>query len=328
VSARHHPRLIGAFVLGAIVLALVAIVALSSGDWFAERRHYSVFFPGSVKGLNRGSPVTFRGVRVGEVKEVTAFLTGIDERPIQIEVVLEIKGEVVESAPGDARPFAGLSEAASAEALIARGIRARMQSASLLTGQRYIDFDFLPKEPARFAGLKPRHPELPTTPTAIERLSDRANDFMNKLADVPFDEMLEDLRKAVRSARVLLDSPDLKGVLASADRSMKHAEPLFQETRGAVADLDLLLKTLNSEAQQTGPKSREALARLETTLERAEHAMRALETTMNSTDDTRVDLSRALNDLSQTVVVLRNLVEYIQTHPEAVVIGKPRGERK
>ena len=68
MSAKTHPRLVGAFVLGAVALVLAAIVLLSSGGLFQERPRFVVFFPGSVKGLQTGSQVTFRGVRVGAQK--------------------------------------------------------------------------------------------------------------------------------------------------------------------------------------------------------------------------------------------------------------------
>lgn len=328
MSARHHPRLVGAFVLGAVFLVLVAILALSSADWFKARSLFTVFFPGSVKGLNAGSPVTFRGVRVGEVKEVSAVLTGARQPAIQIEVVVEIVGDVVKVPERMSRPFEGLATEALAKALIERGIRARMQSASLLTGQRYIDLDFLPGEPARFAGLNPRYPELPTTPTAIEKLSEKAGDFMDKLADLPLDEMLEDVRQAIRSARELLGSPEVKGTFASADRAFKNVEPLLKEARVAVADADALLKDLKAEVDQTGPAARESLDRLRATLERAERSMESLDSTLKAADDSRLDAARMLNELAQTLAVMRNLVEYIQTHPEAVVLGKPSGKEK
>ena len=76
MSARTHPRLVGAFVLGAVALLLAAIAALTSGDWLAAKERFTVFFPGSVRGLNPGAAVTFRGIKVGEVKGVTPFLTG------------------------------------------------------------------------------------------------------------------------------------------------------------------------------------------------------------------------------------------------------------
>jgi paraquat-inducible protein B len=328
VSARHHPRLVGAFVLGAVLLVLVAILALSSADWFKERSLFTVFFPGSVKGLNSGAPVTFRGVKVGEVKEVSAILTGAQQPAIQIEVVVEVVGDVVKVPEGMSRPFAGLPPEAFAKALIERGIRARMQSASLLTGQRYIDLDFLPAEPARFAGLHPRYPELPTTPTAIEKLSEKASDFMDKLAELPLDEMLEDVRSAIRSARELLGSPEVKGAFASADRAFKNVEPLLKDARSAIADADALLKDLKTELDLTGPAARESLDKLRGTLARAERSMESLDSTLKAADDGRLDAARTLDELAQTLATLRNLVEYLQTHPEAVVLGKPSGKER
>ena len=84
MSARQHPRAVGAFLLGAVALLLVAIVALSAGDWLVPKDRFVVFFPGSVRGLNPGAAITFRGIKMGEVKEVTALISGASADPIQI----------------------------------------------------------------------------------------------------------------------------------------------------------------------------------------------------------------------------------------------------
>ncbi len=127
-----------------------------------------------------------------------------------------------QSVPADLLPSASAKDFASG--LIARGIRARLKSASLLTGQKYIDLDFLPQEPARFAGLRPRYPELPTTPTAAERLGDRAEAIVEKLADLPLEQMLDDLRKTLVAAREVLESRDLRDAFAGANRSTRKME--------------------------------------------------------------------------------------------------------
>ena len=85
-----------------------------------------------------------------------------------------------------------------ARRLIESGIRARMLSQSLLTGQKYIELDFLPNEKARFAGLSRRYPELPTTTSSMEKLSQKGEELVDKLAALPVDQMLEDLRQALR----------------------------------------------------------------------------------------------------------------------------------
>jgi paraquat-inducible protein B len=327
VSAKTHPRLVGVFVLGAIALVLAAVVLLSSADWFVQKNHFAVFFPGSVKGLDKGAPVTFRGVKVGEVKEVTAFLTGKDPL-IQIEVVIETRGNVVQAEEGGARPFARLTNEGLAEELIKRGIRARMLSASMLTGQRYIDLDFLPKEPARLAGISRRYPELPTTPTALEKMSEKAGQFFDKLAELPLDQMLEDVRKALQSLRELLESPDIRGALRGARRSMEALEPALVDARAALKDADTLVKQLSGEVDSTGREVRVTLADARKTLERAQQAVERLQRTLQGTDQAQVEATRTLAELSQTLAVMRNLAEYIQTHPEAVVIGKPKAEEQ
>ncbi len=327
MSAKTHPRLVGAFVLGAILLVLGAVVVLSTGAWLEKKSHFAVFFPGSVKGLDKGAPVTFRGVKIGEVKDVTAFLTG-KEPPIQIEVVLEVRGGVVQVPEGVPPLYAGGTDQEFARELIKRGIRARMLSASLLTGQRYIDFDFLPEEPARVAGISRHYPELPTTPTAMEKLSDQASKFVEKLSELPLDQMLDDVRKAIHSLRELLESSDVKSTLQKARRSMEALEPALVEARSALKDVDSLARQLDSQVQSTGPEFRTTVTEARETLQRAQQAMERLQKTLQGTEQTQVEATQMLAQLAQTLSVMRNLAEYIQTHPEAIVIGKPKGEEK
>jgi paraquat-inducible protein B len=326
VSAKAHPRLVGAFVLGAVALVVAAVLLLSSGDWLAKKDRFAVFFPGSVKGLNPGSPVTFRGIKVGEVKDVTAFITTTGP-PIQIEVVIELKRDVVEAPEGAARPFAALTGQGLAKELIARGVRARMQSQSLLTGQRYVELDFLPNEPARFAGVSRRYPELPTTPTAMERMGDKVEQLMAKIADLPLDQMLEDVRRAIQSVREILESPDLKGVLANARRDAEALGPLLADARGAVADARKMIDTLRPEIKETAGSVRETLRTAEDTLDRAERTLASIEKTAGGLDEARMTASETLEELERTLRTMRVLADYIQTHPEAIVLGKPKEKR-
>ncbi len=325
MSAKTHPRLVGAFVLGAILLVVAAVVALSTGTWFQKRWHCAVFFPGSVKGLDKGAPVTFRGVKIGEVKEITPILTA-KEPPIQIEIVLEIRGDVVQAPQGVTPLYTGRSNNEFAQELINRGIRARMVSSSLLTGQRYIDFDFLPKEPARTAGISRRYPELSTTPTAMEKMSERLGQLFDKLAELPLDQMLEDARRALQRLRELLDSPDIPGALRGARGSMEALEPALVDARAAMNDVDSLVKQLSGEVGSTGPEVRTAVADARATLGRAQQTMEQLQKTLQGADRTRLDATRTLEEVSQALAAMRSLAEYIQTHPEAIVIGKPKAE--
>jgi paraquat-inducible protein B len=317
---------VGAFVLVAVALLLAAVLVLTGGDWFERRDRFAVYFPGSVRGLNRGAAVTFRGIRIGEVAAVTALLTGKTDRVIQIEVVIEIEGDVFQAPPGVPHPLKSRSAAEQAQLLIARGIRGRLMSQSMLTGQKYVDFDFLPDEPARLSGLDPRYPELPTTPTGLERMGERVEDLMAKVAELPLDQMLEDLRKTLESTRALVDSEDLRGALQGARRAGHAAGPALDELRAAAKDARGLVSTLERRVEGTGTEVSEAVAELRRATARAERAMGTLEATLEGAEETRVAAALALEELTRAMKAMRGLAEYVQTHPEAVVLGKPKAE--
>ena len=70
MSKKISPALIGAFVLGALVLLIVAVIAFGSGQLFRKTQEFVLYFDGSVNGLHVGAPVKFKGVEVGSVKDI------------------------------------------------------------------------------------------------------------------------------------------------------------------------------------------------------------------------------------------------------------------
>ena len=89
-----------------------------------------------------------------------------------------------------------------------------------------------------------------------------------------------------------------------------------------------LLGALRSETGPTAEEARQTLRSLRETVDRAEESLDALGGTLSGHDDTRLTATRALEELTRTMQALRNLVDYIQTHPEAVVLGKEQAKEK
>jgi len=323
MRVKTHPRLVGAFVLGTIVIGLGGVLLLTSGEFFSPKEHYAVFFPGSVKGLTPGSPVTFRGVQIGEVSQVTPFVTGGDP-PVQIEVVLEIRPDEVEAPEGGPNPFRNLSGADLAQALIDRGVRARLLTVSIITGQRYIDLDFLPSDRGRFTGLGRKYPELPTSLSSLEKLGEEAGDFLEKLASLPLDQVFSNANAAFARLDTLLASPNLEGFLASAGHSARALEPTLQELRVTLNHVNEFMRQLSTEVEETGGATRETTEDLRQLLSRAEGTLGRLDKTLVGTEEARFQALRTMNDVSRTLTSLRALVEYIEMHPEASIAGKPK----
>ena len=67
---KRHAFLVGAFVLLALVLVVAGVLTLNKSGWFTPRHQAVIYFDDSVKGLYIGAPVTFRGVKMGEVTRI------------------------------------------------------------------------------------------------------------------------------------------------------------------------------------------------------------------------------------------------------------------
>ena len=70
MKKRANPRLIGLFVLGGLGLFIAAVILYGMRDLFVQKDTYVSFFRGSVRGLGVGAPVSFRGIDIGQVKEI------------------------------------------------------------------------------------------------------------------------------------------------------------------------------------------------------------------------------------------------------------------
>ena len=89
MSARANPAVVGGFVVGALVLLVAAVLLFGSGAVLRERVPVVAFFSGNVRGLQEGSPVEFRGVRVGTVTELRLTLD-VDSMDVLIPVYMEL----------------------------------------------------------------------------------------------------------------------------------------------------------------------------------------------------------------------------------------------
>ena len=71
MSVRGNATAIGAFVLGALAIAVGIAVVFGSGLLFKNVTRYVIFFQGSLEGLSVGAPVKVRGVQIGQVVSIT-----------------------------------------------------------------------------------------------------------------------------------------------------------------------------------------------------------------------------------------------------------------
>ena len=230
MSSKANPTAIGAFVIGALAIAIGGVVALGGGKFFKDTTTYVMFFDSSVSGLRVGAPVEFRGVDVGSVTKILGTIG--EDLEIQIPVYVEIGEGRLRPQRADAAP---IRRAQAIPVLIKRGMRAQLALQSLVTGQFYVELDFHPEKPVVFKG-DGVVPEIPTVPSAMSELAAR-------LERLPIDELAGQAIAALRSVDELLSSDRVGDAIESFTG-------MLRESRRLIRDLDQRLPGMLDSADE------------------------------------------------------------------------------
>jgi paraquat-inducible protein B len=320
LSGTLRPRLVGLFVIGAALLLLAGMLAMSSGGIFTQWRTWAVFLPGAVSGLKEGSPVTMRGVQIGEVQEVQLFFTGRGHE-VGVMVVILVRRGSIKTLDGVAR-VAALSDAEVVRQQVAEGLRAVVKSSSPIAGQKSIELDFHPELNARFSGLQLPYPEVPTAPTGMELLNEKIDETLKKISEMPIDELAAQFKQTLQSAQALLDSGDLHGAisnlrvaLASADQTLKRAD----QTLGGV---DKTMDSVNRLVASTQTTVDSANDSMKSAVDNMSRTLATVDRNVERTAETQLEAAQTLDEMRELMKSLRFLVDTLQQHPEALLRGK------
>ena len=225
MSKRANPTVIGAFVVGAVALAVVAILVLSGGQLFSERFRYIMYFEGSVKGLAVGAPVMFRGVRIGSVTDIRIEVKPDTNEEPKIPVYIELEPErITYVGAGSKRP-----RPENITKAVDRGFRGQLELQSLLTGKMFIQLDFHPDKPANFVGTDKKTLEIPTIPTPIQELSKRFEDF-------PIEEVLEHVASISEAIDRLVNAPELMEAIVAFDDALMQVKSTLATAEASIAE--------------------------------------------------------------------------------------------
>jgi paraquat-inducible protein B len=337
MSKQVSKTAIGGFVLAAIGLLIVSIIAFGGGKFLKKTEKYVLFFESSVKGLSVGAPVIFRGVRVGSVTSIV-LRSNLRTLVATIPVVIEIERDKIEIE----EEVGSLYE--NRQRLIERGLRAELSLESLVTGQMMVELDFKPDTPIKLVGAETKYPEIPTVVSALDRLA-------QSIQNLPIEELFNKIMGAVEGISKVVNSPDLMAAVQSLNLAVNDARKLLQDVDAQVEPLaNTATRTMNDFGtlakdvdQQVDPLAKEATgtlrayrklardvdAKVDPLSKSAIAAMKAAESAIKSIDDlvgkdspTVADLDTTLQELSEAARSLRILADYLEQHPDAIIKGK------
>ena len=332
MNKKISPTLIGAFVVGALSLLVIAVIALGSGRLFRQTRQFVLYFDNSVNGLRIGAPVKVKGVEIGSVKDIRLGLEGSEEGD-KIPVIIEIDLEKMTSR--GAIDTAAHTTEVLPEA-IKRGLRGQLLMESLVTGLLYVGLDFFPDTPIRLVqqpGARHQYTEIPTTPTSLELAQDAVTQILKKIEEIDFRGVAKALSDTVDGVKQLVNSPALKASLVSLEKTIPQIDEAFVSINKLSTNLDGKMASLTGNLEQTSDATREAMQAAAITLKQTDGALKAAEAALinvngvvDQDSPTFYELRKSLREVSTAARSLRLLSNYIERNPRALIFGKPENQ--
>jgi paraquat-inducible protein B len=297
MSKMANKSLIGAFVVGAIALAVISVIIFGSGKFLSKLQTYVLYFQGSVKGLSVGSPVLYRGVKIGEVKDIAVQF---DAEKIDFNLPVIIDVDVDRFRPTGARktkPYEFY------QTMIDKGLRAQLQSQSFVTGQLAVALDFYPDKPAKLHGLDKRYRELPTVPTPIEELQKTIQDLNLKEFAEKVKETLNGIDKAVNSPEI---AKTLKSVSGAAEETRVMVKNVSSQVTPLVSNLNETVKDARKMVENLDRQMATVLPSIEGTMKDAQKLVQHVDTRIDPMAANAEEAMKGINSLVNKDV--KNLV--------------------
>jgi paraquat-inducible protein B len=323
MAKQANRMMIGGFVVLAVIIMAASLVVFGSGKFFQKTNKYILYFNESVNGLNVGAPVLFQGVPVGSVTSIT-LEADLAKMKTQIPVLIEIEPDRFHVRAGK-RNYREV-----AAKLIEMGLRAQLITQSFITGQLMIQLDFYPTGSVCYA--PPQIDQDYTDYIVIPTCPSTAAKFANALEKLNLKKLEEHLESTLAGVDRLVNNPDLTASIRSLKDTLQDARKLVTKVDHQV---DPLSKNLNKTLTDFGKLAVKVDDKVGGVVTGFDKSMTGFDKTMGAargflSDDSplMVDLQNTLQEIAAMSRSIRQLTNYLDQHPEALIRGKGKSGGK
>jgi paraquat-inducible protein B len=269
-----------------------------------QRVPYVTYFETSVKGLPVGAPVTLYGIRVGTVKAVTLIVdqkTALARVRVDYQIEPKLAFKVFQGEMPDTLDLT--------RRMVQNGLRARLGSSNLLTGQQMISLEFVPNaKPAEVTMdgtsiLMPAGPE-----NGIQGITDAAADVAAKLDQIPFADIGQNLNNLLAHADRTVNGPDMRNALHSLSVTLTEAQSVVRKADQGLTPALQRLPEISAQLQQAATRANSTLA------------------SVDQNSDLQHEAHRTLEEVDNAARSIGLLADFLDRHPEALVRGRATKE--
>lgn len=205
MASKKIETMTGIFVVGFFMILIAIVILYTVRGTLETRQTYVLYFSGSLNGIKIGSPVKFRGIRVGEVIDIK-----FDTDPKTLKINIPIYIHFIEGRGSYKRT------AKIVKALIRKGLRAELISANILTGTQVISLVIKPNTPIHYHQVDDKYIEIPTISSDIR--------------DAEFGKTMKSADELLKSINKIVSSPAAQELIPNVNKTLVSTNQLLKET--------------------------------------------------------------------------------------------------
>ena len=318
------------FVLGALLLAVVAFLSFGGTNIFAKPTRFIVYFEESVSGLDPGAAVKVNGVRIGRVAAINVRYDQGNKEAL-VQVICEIDRNILTDGSGQQ---IDLTKPAELQGLIDRGLRAGL-SLTGITGLLFVELDFkdVRQFPAKPRFMADPYPVIPAIPSPISQVQQSIVEIVANIKKVDFADLSKQLKTLLTTTNQKVSELDLKSLTERMGRAADgvdafvnspDARKAFANLNSAVDQARVLMAKLDG---NVGPVSDE----LKKTLADAQAALKSLDTAAGTTrrfvqEQGQIgdEVTQALQQVADAATSLERLADALERNPSSLLVGKKK----
>ena len=337
---RLNPTAIGAFVIGAIAIAVASIVLFGSGRWFGGDRVALVcFFEDAVDGMQIGSKVKLKGVPIGEVKRILLrFQQNSTEgeagtKPL-IPVIIEVDVDRLSNDLGVDMDF---REDDLYREQIEDGLRATLGISNLITGILQVNLDYHDDaekeetlEPFIYRGVEYR--VIPTMPSQMAQATNDLLSVVNNISNADFKGVVKGLNTLLDNVNDKLSQFEVKGMNEAIEsfqarmESPKFDEALtsFSKAADAAAEATTAIKEVaeNFKNQLGDDTLTNTILSADERFQALTEAIDNVNDMVESNQDVPAELATTLKEISGMATEIKQLAAYLKERPNSLIFGR------
>ena len=263
-------------------------------------------FTNSVAGLAAGSPVTLRGLKIGEVSAVSlVYDRAADNVVVPVHFKLEPERIALLDLPSDRDLDSRMAD------LVRRGMRVKLETANFLTGQKQLSMEVYRDVSAAEIGKQGDTYVIPVLGGPAEDIATAATNLINRLNGIPFESMGKNLDQALSGVNALVNDKNLAESMAAL--------------RATLASSQSLIDSLNHGLKPALQRLPGVAAGLEDAVKRTDKLIGSLDAGYGGDSRFSRDVTRLMSQLSDAARSIRVLADLLSRHPEALIRGRTEG---